>query len=296
MFRNVVMVGLMLLGMGRVACADPGDALDTGGGGVNRRYVLRAQILMEHGQYSDAIAYTQRALDNHPNYIWARFQHGRALFYSAKYDAAIDDFNEAIAAHPEVIQGYFFRGVSYLQLKKSLLAIADFNRGLAVTTDVGNPASASLYADRSLAFELLGKSEAAVSDFSQSLRLVSGNTNDWHMLTENCYNAAVVGLLDSALVACNESIKRHGRENYAIESRGLVYLKKKQWDLAIADYDQALYYKPDTSYVLYGRGIAKHAKGDKAGGDADIAAAVKLEPDIAGIMSRIGVQEENLVR
>jgi hypothetical protein len=32
---------------------------------------------------------------------------------------------------------------------------------------------------------------------------------------------------------------------------------------------------------LYGRGLAKQEKGDKPGGDADIAAAQKIDKDIA---------------
>jgi hypothetical protein len=67
-------------------------------------------------------------------------------------------------------------------------------------------------------------------------------------------------------------------------------VRMKQWDKAIAEYDKALYGRPDLTISLYGRGVAKRAKGDVAGGNADIAAATRDEPDIANIMQRLGVK------
>ncbi|MGO9787571.1 MAG: hypothetical protein ACLPL5_12300, partial [Stellaceae bacterium] len=43
---------------------------------------------------------------------------------------------------------------------------------------------------------------------------------------------------------------------------------------------------------LYGRGLAKHLKGDKAGGDADMAAAKLAFPDIADKFAKLGVKDQ----
>jgi hypothetical protein len=89
--------------------------------------------------------------------------------------------------------------------------------------------------------------------------------------------------------ACNESISRHPRDQGAYDSRSFTEVTLHDWDRAVADYTQELYYRPDLSLSLYGRGIARRAKGDKAGGDADIAAATTNEPHVADIMTRLGV-------
>ena len=68
---------------------------------------------------------------------------------------------------------------------------------------------------------------------------------------------------------------------YTLDSRGLVYLKLGQFDPAIADYTAVLKEVPDFADLLYGRGLAKRKKGDAAGGQADIAAAKALRPDVA---------------
>ena len=57
----------------------------------------------------------------------------------------------------------------------------------------------------------------------------------------------------------------------ALDSRGLAYLKKGQWDAAIADYNAALRLNPKLASSLYGRGLAKLKNGDTNGGNADMA-------------------------
>jgi tetratricopeptide (TPR) repeat protein len=98
-----------------------------------------------------------------------------------------------------------------------------------------------------------------------------------------------VGFLETAQLLCDESLSRKDRNVVAYEARGLVDLKQRAWDKAIADDTQTLYYRDDEPMALYGRGLAKRARGDAKGSAADIAAAVAIEPDIAGIMTRLNV-------
>ena len=58
-------------------------------------------------------------------------------------------------------------------------------------------------------------------------------------------------------------------------------------DRALADFDAALKLNPRCASSLYGRGVAKRAKGDRRGADADIAEAMRLQPDVAQTMPLI---------
>jgi tetratricopeptide (TPR) repeat protein len=49
---------------------------------------------------------------------------------------------------------------------------------------------------------------------------------------------------------------------------------------AIADYSEALALDPEDADALLYRGLDKIRLGDKAGGDADIAAAKRIDPNI----------------
>src|SRR5262249_26225872 len=102
-----------------------------------------------------------------------------------------------------------------------------------------------------------------------------------------------------ALTDCNEALKIEPKFiNHMVKSgtvsaigdRGLVYLKTGQFDSAIDDFGKALELTPKSAEILYGRGIAKLKKGDAAAGDADIAAAKALQPDIVDAMARLGVK------
>jgi tetratricopeptide (TPR) repeat protein len=118
------------------------------------------------------------------------------------------------------------------------------------------------------------------------LRIVQ--EHPWYLLANHCYVAAVAGLLETAELTCEEAIDRNSHDIGQYDSLGFVHLRMKAWDKAIADYDRALSSRPDLTLSLYGRGVARRARGDIAGGDADIAAAKKDEPDIANIMKRLG--------
>jgi tetratricopeptide (TPR) repeat protein len=62
-----------------------------------------------------------------------------------------------------------------------------------------------------------------------------------------------------------------------------------QIESAIEDYNSALRIEPKMASALYGRGLARLKKGDSSGGNADVAAAKKLETTIASEFSRYGV-------
>ena len=66
-------------------------------------------------------------------------------------------------------------------------------------------------------------------------------------------------------------------------------LRSNEVERAIADYDAVLRAAPKNAGALYGRGIAKLRKGDKEGGEADIAAANTLNAEIAKAFAKLGV-------
>lgn len=66
----------------------------------------------------------------------------------------------------------------------------------------------------------------------------------------------------------------------ALHNRGAGYANKGDYERAIQDFDQALRLTPKDALVLYNRGVAKVRKGDKTGGEADQAAARRINPNV----------------
>jgi hypothetical protein len=63
-----------------------------------------------------------------------------------------------------------------------------------------------------------------------------------------------------------------------------------RYDKAIADCDNALSRDPKLAGTLYVRGLAKRRRYHVAGGDADIAAAMRSDPKVAERYAGYGVR------
>lgn len=110
-------------------------------------------------------------------------------------------------------------------------------------------------------------------------------------LTARCRARAVAEVeLNEALRDCNLALKLEPENSMATEARALLKLRMGRWDEAIADYDDVLRWLQNTPSAYHGRGIAKLRKGDKAGGEKDIAAAKRYGFDTHAEFESMGFQ------
>jgi tetratricopeptide (TPR) repeat protein len=75
-----------------------------------------------------------------------------------------------------------------------------------------------------------------------------------------------------------------------LDSRGFVFLRLGRLERAIADYDAVLKQRPKLASALYGRGLARIGRGDRAGGQEDVTAARAVDPDVVAAFARYGVR------
>jgi tetratricopeptide (TPR) repeat protein/predicted aspartyl protease len=95
--------------------------------------------------------------------------------------------------------------------------------------------------------------------------------------------------LDKALSDCNRAVRERPDAGFPLDSRGLVYLRMRNFDKAIPDYDAALRLQPSDPWALYGRGLAKLSKGMATEGRADIAASKVITPRVAEEAAKRGL-------
>jgi tetratricopeptide (TPR) repeat protein len=86
---------------------------------------------------------------------------------------------------------------------------------------------------------------------------------------------------DRAILDYSRAMSLRPRDSETLGYRGFSYLMLKKLDLALADYDAAVRANPRNAFAIYGRGTVEQLKGDTAGGNADIAAAKLINPNIA---------------
>jgi tetratricopeptide (TPR) repeat protein len=113
------------------------------------------------------------------------------------------------------------------------------------------------------------------------------------VLAQRCWTRALANLeLEGALGDCSRALRLAPRSANVLDSRGLVHLRLNQIDAAIDDYTAALTMNSKIAWSLYGRGLAKLRKGLKADGEADIAAAVSIQPQLPDRAKRYGITAE----
>jgi tetratricopeptide (TPR) repeat protein len=86
---------------------------------------------------------------------------------------------------------------------------------------------------------------------------------------------------DRAIADYSDAVRLDPKFAAAFYNRGLAYqFGKQDFDRAITDYTEAIGLDPKHARALYNRGVAKQKIGDVAGGDADIASARALDPNV----------------
>jgi tetratricopeptide (TPR) repeat protein len=197
---------------------------------------------------------------------------GFAFQGRGEWERAIQEFNEALRLNPDYALCYQNRGTSYAMLGDDERAIRDYRE--AVRLDPGDPYAHAQLGNSYLA---VGKYEAGVECLNEALRL-NPHIAGFYRARGSLYQAQ--RKYERASEDYDNALRLNPRDPLTYMHRGHMYLRCKDWDRALNDYDQALSLRPKDAQALYERGMAKRGMGDELGAQADIAAAVALNPDV----------------
>jgi tetratricopeptide (TPR) repeat protein len=133
----------------------------------------------------------------------------------------------------------------------------------------------------------LGDYVRAVEDYDHS---IEADPTDANAFKARCWALSIIGRLDEALADCSAALALQPGEDDILESRGLIYLRKSQWQNAARDFDAALQLNPNLPGSLFGRGVARSRLGDTEMGQADVMAARAMRHDIDAQFAKFGLQ------
>jgi tetratricopeptide (TPR) repeat protein len=247
---------------------------------------LMSQCAGEHAETDDAMItacttlITLSALDTRQRSLAYSY---RASGYQGKNDLvrALADANEAIRVDASSSRAFYRRGDIYKNLHQNELALNDFNEAIRL-----DPKVPVYFVDRSNSYVNLKQFDLAIRDLDEALRL--DPKDEINAIVNRCNVLTFKNEFEAALSDCQKGIQMHPGESYPLSRLGFLYYKWDKLDDSIASYDAALaapdlasYDAYDRAYPLYGRGLAKSKKGDKTGGEADMAAAIAIAKDVA---------------
>jgi tetratricopeptide (TPR) repeat protein len=239
--------------------------------------------------FEHAIADFTHAAELDPNNAEYPYRRGAAYLLNNKPLLASTDFDHALELDPDYLPALVSRAQLRIQHKDSPAAVTDLDaadRTAAKQADV-RFTLAQLYREAGL----LGRS------ITQYDLWIANHPDDAKMgdaLRGRCWTRALQGQdLAQALTDCNNAVRRSLKSSAsaaaAFDSRALVRLRMGDYDKSIADYDDSLRIAPKDPWSLYGRGVAKLRKHRAPEGEADMAAAVSIWPQIAEEFSRRGI-------
>jgi len=200
-------------------------------------------------------------------------ERGNQLWRLLRFEEAIKAFEAAIKLKPSFVYlAYYGKGLALSYNGKDQEAIAAFESATKLKPDF-----TAAWRSLGLIYRDLKQPEKALLAIEKAIELQPKNPN--------LYNEKF-GFLESlkqyieAETAINKAIEINPRAAF-YNNRGVLYYKQKKWELALADYTQALKINPQYVDAYYNRGLvySKQEKWELA--LADYTQALKINPQYA---------------
>jgi tetratricopeptide (TPR) repeat protein len=144
---------------------------------------------------------------------------------------------------------------------------------------------ATAYNNRGVAHRLKANYDLAIKDFNEAIRLEPKYANAFNNRGVAYRN---IGDLDRAVADYDQAILIKPDYFAAFYNRGLALTEKNEYAKAISDFTTVLQADPKNPLVLYRRGATYLKSGDVDAGNADLAAAKTIKPDIEEEIRRGG--------
>jgi tetratricopeptide (TPR) repeat protein/predicted aspartyl protease len=236
---------------------------------------------------------------------------------------AIADLTKACELAPAVPEYFYQRGLVYQQNKQPDLALTDFDRALALRSDdvqvlvarayllarrgESSRAAADLDAadaaaakesdlryQMAHAYEEADLLDSAIKQYDLWIEFHPADARYPAALNGRCWARALQGEeLPLALKDCNAAARGVQKSSLEfskiLDSRALVLLRLGDYDKSIADYDASLKIDPKNPWGWYGRGIDELRENKTSAGQADMARATGLWPQVTNEFNRRGI-------
>ena len=237
----------------------------------------RASASVARGDLPTALGESAGAIAAEPANPLYRLHRAQTLVRSGDVKQATADLDEALRLQPGLTDALMLRGSLRIRANDLQGARSDF-----AAAESGAPGRFELPLEEVGVYTSAGRYQPALELLDRWMAAHPQDERRYDALEQRCLLRGMLGReLDDALADCNAARRHVSSNSLVLYDRGIVQLRRKAYDKAIADFSDTLALQPRLARALYARGLARIGKGDRAGGDADLAAALALEPRIA---------------
>ena len=245
--------------------------------------ILRGNAYTSVGEHGRALADLDRAARLAPDNPRAFMVRGLVNARLGDMERAFADYNMALSLDPKYVDALVNRAAIYSMKGNIDKAIVDLDQALELAPD-----HALANYNRGYANFARQDYDKAIADYTHAIK--ADGRMSW-AYNNRCLTRMVAGQdLAEALSDCDEALKLQPDNVQTRETRGFIFLKLGEKDIALREYETALRSDPDRPLALYGRGLARVAKGDVKNGETDKAAARALMPGVERQFVSYGVK------
>jgi tetratricopeptide (TPR) repeat protein len=183
------------------------------------------------------------------------------------------------------LHALFSRGSAHVMAHELDAAIADFSTLISL-----DPQARIGWMARGGAYTSKGDFRSAQKDMNV---LLGRMPDDPRILNNSCWLHAALKEFAAAEADCRKSLALKPDAVETLDSLGFTQLGQRAYRQALATYNAALAQDPKHAASLYVRGVIKRRLGDIVGGNADMAAAGKIDPEIAEYYAPYGLTQGN---
>lgn len=245
--------------------------------------ILRGDAYSQLGQPGRALSDLNRAVTEAPDNAQAVLHRGVAQGRRGESSLALADYDQALKLDPRYVDALVNRAAIHAAAGRSADAIRDLDAALAIQPN--NPVA--LY-NRGYAHFGQRAYDKAIADYDDAIQL---DPSLGPAYNNRCLTRAIAGRdLVKAMADCDHALKLMPTSLDVREVRGFIFLKLGDPALAITEYGAALAINPNQPLALWGRGLARIRNGQTKEGEADLAAARILDPNVERQFSIYGLK------
>ncbi|MEH2320542.1 tetratricopeptide repeat protein [Nostoc sp.] len=236
---------------------------------LNILYVRLGDECFEKGEYTNAIANYNQALEVNQGDVDLYYKRGLAHYQIGDYEAAIADYSQAIQTNIHDAKSYNKRGLALSQVGRLEEAINDYTQAIRI-----NPNVAVAYKNRAEARSNVGDNQGAIEDYTQAIKINPHYADTYK-------NRGIARYLLGSQPGFPQAIKINPKDAIAYKKRGNARSDLGDFEGAIEDYTQAIQINPNYVDAYYNRGNARSDLGDFEGAIEDYTQAIQINSNYA---------------
>ena len=225
---------------------------------------------LDQGQFDQAIAEFQTAIQLDPDDANAHYNLGLAYQKQDKLDEAAAANQEAIQIDPDLADAHNNLGLIYDTQGKPDQAIAEYQEAIRI-----DPDDDTAHYNLALSYYHQGQLDQAIAEYGETVRLDPDNA-DAHYNQGRAYYEQ--GKLDEAIGAWKESIRIEPADSMAHNNLGRAYFDQGRLDEAVAELTEATSLDAENPLPHFNLGLIYREKGLTDEAVAEFEAYLELIP------------------